>query len=265
MLDTVLLGFLGGDPRYVGFFTMDRKLTQFAMTFVASLGTVLIPRLAFYISSKRHDDYRAAADKSLQFIYFLAFPVLALIAGLAPEIAYAFGGPKYAGASLSLSLIAPIILITSLDAFLGFQVLIPNNDERAMLIANITGAIVNITINLLLIPALKHNACAIAITVSESVVFFVQWRLGRKYIRFSLFKLQSLRYLAGAVFIGLIVFLVKLLFHNPWIILAFAAALSSVFYGFFLLLSGDVFIKSILDMAFGFLKRKDPESGGNNG
>jgi len=265
MLDTVLLGFLGGNPRYVGFFTMDRKFTQFAITFVASLGTVLVPRLAFYIHSERHDDYRATAEKSLQFIYFLAFPAVALITGLSSEITYAFGGSRYTDASLSLILIAPIILITSLDAFLGFQVLIPNNDERAMLISNITGALVNVVLNLILIPELKHNACAIAITISESSVFLMQWYLGRKYIHFKLFNLQTLKYFCGAICIVLIVFFMKLLLHNPWLTLAAASFLSSLFYGTYLLLTKDLFIKSVFKIASAYLTKSALGSGGSNG
>ncbi len=253
MLDTVLLGFLGGDNRYVGYFTMDRRITQFAITIVASLGTVLVPRLAFYISRNRHDDYRNMAEKSLQFIFFLAMPALALITALAPEIAYAFGGEKYTGASLSLILIAPIVLITSLDVFLGFQVLIPNNDERAMLVSNITGAVVNVVLNLILIPAYKNNASAIAITVSESVVFAVQLWLGRKYIKFRIFGRQTLKYLGGAAGMFIIAMAIKVIVHNPWLSLAGALVLTPFFYGGYLLLAGDVFLESALVMAKGFL------------
>jgi O-antigen/teichoic acid export membrane protein len=253
MLDTTLLGFLSNN-KSVGFYQTDRKLTQLAITIVISLGTVLVPRLAFYLKNKQHDDYARMAERSLQFIYFLALPALALFIGLAPEIVYAMGGPAYGEASLSLILISPIVLITCLDTFLGAQVLIPNNDEKAILFANITGAAVNFTINILLIPKFKQNGSAIAIAVSESAVLLTQWFLGRKYIRFRFFNMQTLKYLAGSAVIGLIIMVSKTLFHNPWIILGTSAFASALFYGIFMIATKDLFAGIFLRTAAGFLK-----------
>src|SRR5208337_2668111 len=160
----------------------------------------------------------------------------------------------YSDAAMSLLLISPIVLVTSLDSFLGFQVLIPNNDEKAMLYSNIAGAVVNFSLNLILIPSIKHNASAISISVSETVVLAAQLILGRKYIKFRLFNMETVKYLAGSVVIAAIIILAKTLFHNPWIILMSALSASGLFYAVYLLAMRDIFARTVMTTVFSFLK-----------
>ncbi len=245
ILDTTLLGFMSND-KAVGYYVMDRKLTTLAITFVVSLGTVLVPRLSYYIKNNRSKDYRDLAEKSINFIYFLSIPAITAILLLSNEILSVFGGDKFIGGSLSLMLICPILLITSLDSFLGFQVLIPNSQEKKMLISNCIGAVVNLTCNLLLIPRFQQNGTAIAILISETAVFFSQLYLGRKYLNFRFINPMSFNYFAGILFVIAGVILARLISMNPFIILGTAGVFTLLTYGLFLLFRRDVFAIMII-------------------
>ncbi len=253
ILDTVILGFLA-NYKSVGFYNADRKLTSFTIAFVTSLGAVLIPRLSYYIKNGKKSEYRSLAEKSVNFIYFLSLPLLTGIIGLAPEILNVYGGKKFVEGALSLQLIAPIILITSLDAFVGFQVLIPNNLEKSMTIANVFGAVTNLLINFFFIPYFQQNASSAAIFISETVVLAVQIFLGRKFIQFRMFGINSLNYLAGAVLTGLCIYLIKLFFKNAFLVVGLSLFLSALAYGVFLLIRKDSFIMMIINYIRGIFR-----------
>ncbi|WP_158408073.1 oligosaccharide flippase family protein, partial [Fusobacterium nucleatum] len=55
-LDTVMLGFLSTDEQ-VGFYTTALKIKNILVTLITSFGTVLLPRLSYYITQKREEEY----------------------------------------------------------------------------------------------------------------------------------------------------------------------------------------------------------------
>jgi O-antigen/teichoic acid export membrane protein len=67
-----------GSDIHVGFYTTSRKITGLAVALIGSLGTVLIPRLSFYIYKKMDKEYAYLIQKSLNFIFLLAFTDIVL-------------------------------------------------------------------------------------------------------------------------------------------------------------------------------------------
>jgi len=247
-MDVVLLGFLT-DEKYVGFYTTNRRITSLILSFVSALGTVLIPRLSYYINNNMKKEYKEIAEKSINFIYFLSVPTIIILILLAKEIILFFGGEKFLPATLSLQLISFQILITSIATFFGFQVILANNDEKSMMLANISGAIVNVTINILFIKKFLHNAPSIAIVISETAVVITQILLAKKYINFNVFTFKSLNYFIGGLFMSISIIVLKYIFINLNFIfmLIVFSAVSIFVYCVYLLIVKDKIIFLILN------------------
>ena len=241
-MDVMLLGVMGSDI-HVGFYTTSKKITGLAVALIGSLGTVLIPRLSFYVDKKMDEEYTYLIQKSLNFIYFLAFPTVVFILIMAKEILLFFGGPDFIEAQMSLRLISLQLLFTSLATFFGFQVIIPHNDEKSIVKANLLGAISNIVLNIILIRYFYHNATSFAITFSEMIVTITLIVLSKKYISFKLFNASSLKYLKGSLLFGSIIFLTKMFIDsNYFIMLLVTGILSITIYSTYLLLKREEFI-----------------------
>ncbi len=243
-IDVILLGFLT-EEKYVGFYTTNRRIISLILSFVSALGTVLIPRLSYYINKDMKKEYKELAEKSLNFIYFLSIPSIIFLIMLAKEILLFFGGSKFLPATFSLQLISLQILATSLATFFGFQVILANNDERSMMLANISGAVINISINLLLIRKFLHNAPSIAIVISEFAVVITQIILARKYINFKIISFKSLNYFMAGILIFLILILLKIYLHNFILLLIISGITSLIVYTGYLLLVKDEIILMI--------------------
>ena len=83
-------------------------------------------------------------------------------------------GPAYAPAAVSMRLIMPTIIFIGLSNILGMQILVPTGRERKVLQAVIAGSVIDLIINLLLIPALGSCGATIGTLVAEFAVALVE-------------------------------------------------------------------------------------------
>jgi O-antigen/teichoic acid export membrane protein len=247
-LDVVLLGYMTG-PKYVGYYTTCRSITGIIISFVTALGTVLIPRLAYYLNNGMKNEYKNIAEKSLNFIYFSTFPIIAAVILLSDEILMLFGGGKFIEASISLKILSFQILANGLSVFLGYQVILANNDEKMLLKASVPAVFVNLAINLLLIKRYFHVAPSIAIVAAETVNVATQFIMARKYIKFRIFKAQSMDYLAASAVLFAVVYLIKKQLHLHFmLVLLICLSIYFFMYCFYLFIRKDDNINTILGL-----------------
>lgn len=245
-MDVMLLGVIGSDI-HVGYYTTSKKITGLAVAIIGSLGTVLIPRLSFYVDKKMNKEYTYLIQRSLNFIFFLAFPAIVYILIMAEEILLFFGGPEFIEAQMSLRLISLQLLFTSLATFFGFQVIIPHNDEKSIVKANLFGAISNIIINIIFIRYFYHNTASFAIMFSEMIVTVSLIILSKNYTSFKLFDSNSLVYLKGSILFGSVIFFAKLIISNNYLItILITGLLSIIIYIAYLTIKREEFIMMFL-------------------
>jgi O-antigen/teichoic acid export membrane protein len=244
-LDTILLGGMQGDAA-VGFYAINGKIVAMSMALIMSLSNVLIPRLSFYLNNRMQKEYNELASRSLNFIYFLSFPAIVLLTSFSYELLFVFGGDKFLAASLALKFLSPIVLLTPLSAFFVFHVLLPNNQERKMMLATLAGAVVNFTLNMIFIPMFSFNATCAAMSLSEASFVITLYILSRKYLSIPLFSRGSINYLIGAAGMLGIIFVFRLFISNTLLLFILGTAISSAFYILLLLLIKDEFIYKII-------------------
>jgi O-antigen/teichoic acid export membrane protein len=249
-LDIILLGSLVGD-KFVGYYSTTRKITGIMVAIIGSLGTVLIPRLSYYLDKDMKAEYNQLAQKSLNFIYFLAFPAIIYIMFMSEDILHFFGGEEFIAASTSLRIISLQILATSLATFYGFQVLLPHNDEKSMVKSNIAGALVNLILNLILIKTFYHNATSITIVLSELTVALVQIILSKSYTDFKLYNSESIKYLKGSLLLIICLIITKIFIKENYLInLVITAILSGTIYFGYLIRKNEEFSAMIIKRLF---------------
>ena len=179
-LDTVMLGLLN-DSATVGYYTGATKLTKMLMGIVSSLGTVMIPRLSNLIQNNQIADFNRLSQKAVSFVVAISFPLFLGVLLTAPSLIRVFCGSSYEPAITTLQIISPILLFISLSGVLGIQILYPQGKENIVIKCTLVGALINFTLNILLIPSLANDGAAIATCVAEFMVTFVMIIIGRKY------------------------------------------------------------------------------------
>lgn len=119
-LDSVMLGFMCGDFQ-VGIYTAAVKIRTVLTTLITSVGTVLLPRLSFYIAGGKWDEFKRLLKKSYCTIIMMAVPMMVyFILAAEPSIIF-LSGAEYADAATPMKILMPIMLITSLSNITGME------------------------------------------------------------------------------------------------------------------------------------------------
>lgn len=172
-LDTVMMGLMSGDTQ-TGYYSASVYIKAALVGLVISLGTVLLPRLSYYIEKGMKEEFRRITSHALSFVVMMALPLTVYFILFAPEAVGFISGPEYAPVVTPMRLIMPTVLLIGLSNILGMQILVPTDRERKVLTAVATGATVDFVLNLLLIPYLGASGAAIGTLAAESAVVLVE-------------------------------------------------------------------------------------------
>ena len=206
-LNVVMLGFMKNNES-VGLFTSATKLTQVILSVVTSLGAVLLPRMSNMISNNQMLEFRELSQKSLDFISVITLPIVFGLIILSDFIIPIFCGDTYSDAILTLQILAPVIILIGVSNVLGIQILYPQGKENIVIFSTILGALVNVILNLWLIPLYSQNGAAVATLFAELVVTITMCIIGKRLIGVKWKKRYTGYFTASIIMMGLI-YLIK--------------------------------------------------------
>ena len=180
-LDSVMLGFMKTDAD-VGYYTAAVKIKNILVSLVTSLGTVLLPRAAYYIEKGENEEFTNLSRKAMNFVILSALPLMIYFMIFAKNGIFFLSGSAYAGSIAPMQIIMPTILFIGISNLTGIQILVPLGKENIVLISTIIGAIVDLIINMILIPSMASSGAAIGTLCAEFIVTFYQYFIVRDSI-----------------------------------------------------------------------------------
>ncbi len=243
-LNTIMLGFMTGD-REVGLFTAGIKITHILTTVITSLGTVMLPRCAHLIGEKRYDEFNAIIQKSYHLLMFSAIPITVGVMLLARPVIICFCGADYAEAASVLVYTAPTIIFIGMTNIIGIQILYPYGKEMLVIYSTIVAAVVNVVLNLLLIPLWTETGAAISTLIAEFLVLVVQVKLGKSYIAFRFVDSQVIHYLCSTLTMSFVI-LLCVFFENIWWQILTGILFGAIVYCGFLFFIKDTMLEQIV-------------------
>ena len=180
-LDSVMLGFMKTDAD-VGYYTAAVKIKNILVSLVTSLGTVLLPRAAYYIEKGEDEEFIKLSRKAMNFVILSSVPLTIYFIMYAKNGIFFLSGSAYTGSIIPMQIIMPTLIFIGISNLTGMQILVPLDLENTVLISTIIGAIVDLIINTLLIPKMASSGAAIGTLVAEFFVTFYQYVIVRKYV-----------------------------------------------------------------------------------
>ena len=221
-LDTVMLGFMKTDVD-VGYYNAAVKIKSILVSIVTSLGVVLLPRSAYYIEHRRMTEFYGIAKRAINFVFLVAAPLMIYFILFAEEGIFFLSGSAYKGSIVPMQLIMPTLLFIGLTNVMGIQMLVPLGKEKIVLYSEITGLVVDIIINALLIPSMASAGAAIGTLVAEVVVWMVQFWALKDMVVDVYRQIRYLPLLIGLILGGGISIWVKRLNLTPFLALFVSA------------------------------------------
>lgn len=244
-LNTVLLGFLK-NALAVGYFAAATKVMQMLLTMSACLGSVMMPRASHLIAENKEDEFNRLIQKSYDFTLAIALPMTIGLIFCAPSLITALCGVKFEHSILPSQIIAPIILMVAISNVFGIQVLFPKGKINIVTLCCGIGAVVDLILNLCLIPFFSYIGTSIAYLGAEVATTVSMYFIGRRYIPIIYFKKSHLTYALGCIVMAFVLYGLSLLQQPTLIILLLQGCCGVLAYIIILCICKDEMLVQIL-------------------
>jgi O-antigen/teichoic acid export membrane protein len=208
--DTTILGLIKGNNS-VGIYSISTKIYTVIKRVLSSILVVSIPRLSLYWGMGKQSDFISTAKDIYQTLLTILMPVILGIILLRKEIILIISTESYLQATTSLVLLSFALFFCMGAWFWGQCILIPCKQENIVFKATIVSAIVNIILNIILIPIWAENAAAFTTIVAEGIAFFWcrHYRKKELEIRFSSQILEKI--IIGCIVVFITIFCLSFL------------------------------------------------------
>ena len=179
VLDKTMIGAITGSPLENGYYEQAEKVVKLSLTIVTSLGTVMMPRIAYSYAHGKIDAIKEDMMRSYRFVWFLTIPMFFGFIAVSSNFVPWFFGPGYEKVVPLMQILSGLVIAIGLSNVTGIQYLLPTNHQNKLTLSVVIGAITNFVLNLLLIPHLQSIGAAIASIIAECVVTGVQFYIVR--------------------------------------------------------------------------------------
>lgn len=261
-LDKVMLGFMKTNTD-VGYYDASVKIKTILVSVVTSLGTVLLPRMSFYIEKGEKEAFQNTVVKAFRFVMVAATGLMVYFILFARESILLLSGEEYLPAVLPMQLLMITLLLIGLSNITGIQILTPMGKEQKVLVSIVAGAAVDFVLNLFLIPAYASSGAAFATVMAEFIVLAVQCLYMRDMLKtlvkgVSFGKIVLAVVLAGAAAVGVngILPFQTGTFTGSFLLLAAEAVVFFGIYGCSLLVMKEPMVWEILNTGLNMVRKR---------
>lgn len=172
-LDNVMLGFIKGNVEN-GYYDAAVKVKVVLVNLVTSLGTVLLPRVSYFIEKNMYEEFHKISKKAMEFTVLMALPLMTFFMIFARQSILLLSGEQFINSIAPMQIIMPTLFFIGVSNIVGIQILIPLGREKTVLFSEIVGAAVDIILNVILIPGYGAAGAALGTVAAEFSVMLVQ-------------------------------------------------------------------------------------------
>lgn len=205
-----LIGMLYTDINEVAFYNYAYRFTTMVLYIVTTIGTVMLPRVVQIRSEGNDDEAKKLTNKTLKVALLLSLPLSIGFATVSPFFIPWFLTEDFTRVGYIICFLAPTIVFISITNVLGTQYLIPFEKTSKYTISVISGCLISLLFNFILIKPLGGIGAAVTASLTEFSVFVIQYCFVRKTFNFNGVLKKFFKYLFIASIMGIIVVLIGL-------------------------------------------------------
>ncbi|HEY2745054.1 MAG TPA: oligosaccharide flippase family protein [Polyangia bacterium] len=180
----VIDGTIGAEP--LGLYSAAYNLCQYVQALViTSVGQAIMPIYMQMWDQKGVEATSAFIERSLSTYVIFGIPIVAGLAAVGPELLPSLASNKYASAALILPWVIGGMVVDGTNSMVGAGLFIHRKTRTIMTIV-LSSAILNIVLNLILVPRIGIKGSAIATLVCYAVAALALAAAGRRFLPVSL-------------------------------------------------------------------------------
>ena len=204
IIDKIMLGYLSNATQ-VGFYENSDKLIRMPVGVITAIGTVMMPKISNYIALGTCEQGKKETDESTKVVMFLAYAMAFGLAAVASDFSVIFWGEEFAECGKLIQISASAIPFLAIADVVRSQYLIPYGKDKKYMYSITIGAVVNISLNCVLIPEKQAIGATIATVVTEMIVCLGHILVSWKNFPIILNLKKTLPFLSNAIIMFLVI------------------------------------------------------------
>ena len=203
--DIYMLG-IWKTPEDIGLYSAAQRFHQFILIIPSMIATATLPLMS-RLANKDNLKFKEVLEKTLSVFMIIGIPTAFGGPILADQIIPFLFGLEYIPAIPVLRILM-IMLLASFPLFLLVNAIFVYNEQKKLVLANVFGVLMNISLNFLLIPKFGITGAAFATLISSIIVTYVIWGKMKKINYFEI--LPNLKEVVLPAFImSLVIIMIK--------------------------------------------------------
>lgn len=256
IVDKSMLGAFADNYLENGYYEQAEKVYRICLTLVTALGTVMVPRIGRTFKEGKLDKVNEYMYSSYNFIWFLAIPIMFGLIAISDIFVPIFFGLGYEKVNILLPILSVLVVIIGLSCVNGVQYFIPIGKENIYTLTVVTGAIVNVILNSILIPKYFSIGASVASVIAEFCVTLVGFIYIYKKKLLSIRKIlfMSLKYFVAGLVMLAVIILMKGYFDYNFVSLIVLIGCGMFIYVAMLFILRDKFFLGLVNQAINIIK-----------
>lgn len=207
VMDKIMLGSMTTKTE-VGLYESSERIIQIPMALIQSMGTVMLPKMTNLIANNDEKSAKSNFSSSIMLVMFLSSSMCFGIMGVARYFVPIYYGNGYLKCIELFQILLPSCIFLAFANVIRTQYLIPRKKDGIFISSVIIGAIVNIVINLIMIPKYESLGAAIGTLLAEIVVCVYQTIMVRRDIKILKYARESLVFVIPAIIMYVVLIIV---------------------------------------------------------
>ena len=250
LLDKTMIGTIISDKSEVGYYDQAQKVIKLLLTIITSLGSVMMPRIAYTYSKGDKEKVDRYISNSFRMIFMISLPMICGLFIIADKFVPFFFGEGYEPVVSLMKIISPVILFVGMSSVTGTQYLLPIKRTSQYTISVVAGAITNFGLNMLLIPKYGALGASIGTIIAELIVTLVQLVFVRKDLNIPKILGSGVVYLNASLFIFIIGYVIGMLLPHSTLTMIIQIGVCSIVYLITLLIVRDELVMNMIKKIF---------------
>lgn len=219
-MDKVMVGALSSMTEN-GLYENAEKIIFCLSGFISAIGTVMLPKASALLSQGREAEVRRHMGLSMELVMCMVSALCFGLIAIATEFTPLFYGEDFTRSATLMIPLALTLLSIGFANVIRTQWILPHGRDAIVIRSVVTGAVLNLIANLLLIPRLGAMGAVVGTLLAEFSVPTVQWLHLRRELPYGRLLLSSLPYFAlGGLMVGAVRLVTLAVPLTGWLLIA---------------------------------------------
>lgn len=158
----------------VGLYESAEKIISVPITLITAMGTVMLPRVTNLLSNDNKEQAEKYLKQGIIFIISISLPMIFGIFAVSDTLAPLYFGQGFEETAILMKILSISVIFIGIANVIRTQYLIPKEKDREYIISVFIGFVINLIVNVLLIPKYNAIGAAIATVCTETAVCVIQ-------------------------------------------------------------------------------------------